>query len=104
MDAASQARLDRGERMVELLKQPVFSPMSPAGQVISIYIGSAGLLDDVPAAEVNQFALDFLAWLEENHPAIVDKINQTGQFEDNTMQQLDDALNQYKASRTPKEL
>src|SRR6187397_541474 len=55
LDAVSRAQLDRGERLVELLKQPLNSPMPVEEQVVSIYVGTAGLLDDIDAAQVKQF-------------------------------------------------
>ncbi|MCJ7777854.1 MAG: F0F1 ATP synthase subunit alpha, partial [Sedimentisphaerales bacterium] len=59
LDKASQAQLDRGSRMVELLKQPQFCPMSVGEQVITIFVGSSGLLDDIPVKEVGELVIRF---------------------------------------------
>jgi len=96
LDPASQAQLDRGSRMVELLKQPQFAPMSVGEQVITIYIGSAGLLDDVPVNAVSEFAAGFLQWLRQQHPEYADQIHKTKKFPDDLAQNVAAALKQYK--------
>ena len=60
LDKATQQQLDRGYRMVELLKQPQYQPMDVVDQVMSIYAGSEGYLDDVPIKEVSRFEAEFL--------------------------------------------
>ncbi len=60
LDKATQQQLDRGYRMVELLKQPQYHPLHFADQVMSIYAGTEGYLDDVPVKEVPRFESEFL--------------------------------------------
>ncbi len=96
LDPASQAQLDKGTRMVELLKQPQFSPQPVGEQVITIYIGSAGLLDDVPVEQVTAFAAGFLAWLRKEHADIIEQIHQTKKFPEDQAQKVATALKQYK--------
>jgi len=98
LDPASQAQLDRGSRMVELLKQPQFAPLSVGEQVITIYIGSAGLLDDVPVNAVSEFAAGFLQWLRQQRPACIDDINKTKAFSDAQVEAIASALKEYKAA------
>jgi F-type H+-transporting ATPase subunit alpha len=82
LDPAAQAQLDRGNRMVELLKQPQFAPMSVGEQVITIFAGSSGLLDDVPIVDVIPFMNDCLKYLAQNNPDYADQINKTGKLPD----------------------
>jgi F-type H+/Na+-transporting ATPase subunit alpha len=96
LDAASQAQLDRGNRMVELLKQPQFSPMSVGQQVITIFAGSTGLLDFLPLKEVGGFMTAFLEWLSSQHSNYIEEINKTGKFSNELASQISDALNKYK--------
>src|SRR3989442_10380321 len=65
LDKATQAQLDRGYRMVEILKQPQFKPMHFADQVIVIYAGAKGYLDKVPIKQVAAWETQFLRYLKE---------------------------------------
>jgi F-type H+-transporting ATPase subunit alpha len=82
LDAVSKAQLERGYRLTELLKQPLNSPMPVELQVISIFAGTSGLLDDIPVADVRRFEADLLAWFEGRHSAMLDTIRETGQLPD----------------------
>src|SRR5210317_180924 len=63
LDAATQSRLDRGYRMVELLKQPQYQPRHIVDQILSIFAGTRGFLDDVPVKEVAKWETDFLRFM-----------------------------------------
>ena len=78
LDAVSRAQLDRGERLVELLKQPLNSPMPVEEQVISIFAGTSGALDDVPADEVRRFETELLEWMRSRHAGLLSEIRDTG--------------------------
>jgi len=78
LDAVSRAQLDRGERLVELLKQPLNSPMPVEEQVVSIYVGTAGLLDDIHASEVKKFELELLEFMRGRHSGLLTEIRDTG--------------------------
>jgi F-type H+-transporting ATPase subunit alpha len=78
LDPATQARLDRGYRMVELLKQAQYQPMSVAEQVVSIYAGTRGHLDDVPVAKVREFEQGLLDFIRNRSPELLEKIVQIG--------------------------
>jgi F-type H+-transporting ATPase subunit alpha len=82
LDAVSKAQLERGYRLTELLKQPLNSPMPVELQVISIFAGTSGLLDDIPVADVRRFEADLLTWFEGRHSAMLDTIRETGQLPD----------------------
>ena len=71
LDAATTAVLDKGERNVEILKQPQYSPLTVEKQVAIIYLGSKGLLKDVPVDKVKEFEDTFLTTLEKNHPDVL---------------------------------
>ena len=71
MDAATTAILGKGERNVEILKQAQYSPMSVEKQVAIIYLGSKGLLQNVPVNKVKEFEEMFLTTLEQKHPEVL---------------------------------
>jgi len=96
LDRASQRRLERGNRMVELLKQPQFSPMSVGEQVITILAGSSGLLDDIPVEEITGFATDMLRWISEHHPDLIDEINKTGKLSNELSNGITGSIKEFK--------
>ena len=98
LDSATQRQLDRGNRMVELLKQPQFEPMPVGEQVITIFVGASGLLDDVPINNVSKFVAEFLKWLSNEHPAYAGEITSTGKFSDDLGRRVTDAMNTFKAT------
>ncbi len=69
LDAASRAQLDRGARLVELLKQPQYSPFPVEEEVVSIWAGTTGQLDDVPIEDVRRFETEFLDYLRRSSRA-----------------------------------
>ena len=78
LDAVSRAQLDRGARLVELLKQPLNSPMPVEEQVVSIFVGTSGGLDDVPVEQVRRFERDLLDWFRSRHSGMLAEIRETG--------------------------
>ncbi len=100
LDAATQAQLDRGSRMVELLKQPQFCPMSVGEMVITIFAGSSGLLDDIPIKNVSDFASGFLRWLAKEHPEYISEINNTKVFSTELVEKIKQALSQFKSLKS----
>jgi len=74
LDAVSKAQLERGYRLVELLKQPLNSPMSVEEQVVSIFAGTKGYLDDVPVVDVRRFELELLAHMRSRHGALLNDL------------------------------
>ena len=84
LDAATQAQLSRGVRMVEMLKQGQYVPMPVEQQVIVVYCGTTGLLDSIPVERIKEFEVGFLSFFESKHPEILDGIR--------TKQKMDDAM------------
>jgi F-type H+-transporting ATPase subunit alpha len=82
LDKVSQAQLDRGYRLVELLKQPLNSPMPVEEQVVSLYAATNGYLDPVPVAEVRRFEGELLEWFRLRHRDILDAIRTSGDIPD----------------------
>jgi len=82
LDKVSQAQLDRGYRLVELLKQPLNSPMPVEEQVVSLYAGTQGYLDPVPVGEASRFEAELLEYVGARHRDILDAIRETGDIPD----------------------
>jgi F-type H+-transporting ATPase subunit alpha len=82
LDAVSQAQLDRGFRLTELLKQGLNSPMPVEEQVVSLYAGTRGYLDPVPVTDVRRFETELLSWFRTRHADILDGIRTTGNIPD----------------------
>jgi F-type H+/Na+-transporting ATPase subunit alpha len=98
LDPASRAQLDRGARLVELLKQPQYSPFPVERQVVSVWIGNEGYLDDVPVEDVRRFETDFEDEIQRLHPGIYDTIRETGQLSEDTIVALKDAVARFRAT------
>jgi len=96
LDKATQAQLARGERLVELLKQDQYAPMPVEEQVISIYTGVSGALDDLAVSEVLPFERGFLPFVKERYPEIPKEIRATQDLSDETMRLLDKAITEFK--------
>jgi F-type H+-transporting ATPase subunit alpha len=74
LDAATTAVIEKGKRNVEILKQPQYSPLAVEKQVAIIYLGTKGLLMDVPVAKINDFEKLFLTELEQKHPEVLESL------------------------------
>ncbi|MGH3811080.1 MAG: F0F1 ATP synthase subunit alpha [Pseudonocardiaceae bacterium] len=100
LDATSRRQLERGARLTELLKQGQYAPMPVEEQVVSIFLGTRGHLDDVAVADVGRFESGFLDDVRRNHQGILDTIRETKQFSDETEQQIVDAVTVFKKQFT----
>jgi len=96
LDPASRAQLERGARLVELLKQPQYSPFPVERQVVAIWAANQGYLDDVPVEDIRRFEADFLEDIQRNRAGIYDAIRETGQLNDDTAVALKDAVEQFR--------
>src|SRR4051812_24291923 len=96
LDQASQDQLARGSRLVELLKQPQYSPFPVEQEVVSIWAGTTGELDIVPIGDVRRFEREFLDYVGREHKGIYDAILQTGRLEDDTVEALKSAIGAFK--------
>jgi len=96
LDAASRAQLDRGARLVELLKQPQYAPVPVERQVVAIWTGTTGALDDVPVGDVGRFEEEFLGFVGRRQPGIYDAIRESGELSDDTATALKDAIEDFR--------
>ncbi|MGP3933437.1 F0F1 ATP synthase subunit alpha [Nonomuraea sp. KM88] len=100
LDAASKAQLERGQRLVELLKQPQYEPFPVERQVVSVWGGTTGELDEVPVDDVRRFETEFLDFLQSSHKGILDTIRETNELTDDTVTSLKDAITEFKKGFT----
>jgi F-type H+-transporting ATPase subunit alpha len=98
LDKATQSRLDRGVRTLEILKQGVHQPMSLEKQVASLYTVVKGHVDDLPVQDVTRFEGQFLAFLESNRPEILHSIRDTKDITPDNDKALVEAIVQFKKS------
>jgi F-type H+-transporting ATPase subunit alpha len=95
LDRASRQQLDRGARLVELLKQPNYSPYPMDEEVVSVWAGTEGKLDDIPVGEIRRFETEFLAYLRHSHAGVLATIA-SDEWNDDLVVSLDDAIAQFK--------
>jgi F-type H+-transporting ATPase subunit alpha len=96
LDAATQRQLDRGRRMVELLKQPQYRPYAMTDQILSIMAGSLGFLDDLPLNQVLAFEKDMLRHFHDEHPEIGEELLRTGALTDELTETVREVLKNFK--------
>ena len=96
LDAASKAQLERGARLVELLKQPQYSPMAVEEQVVSIFLGTEGHLDSVPVEDVSRFESEFLDHLHAGDGAILTDIRESKKLSEETQEKLVAEIDRFK--------
>lgn len=96
LDKATKAQLDRGQRLTEVLKQGQYSPLSVEKQVMAIYLGTKGYLDDVAVKEVTRCEKEFLDFMEANHPEVGADILKTKKITDENEEALKKAIAEFK--------
>jgi F-type H+-transporting ATPase subunit alpha len=96
LDPTSKAQLERGARLVELLKQPQYSPMPVEEQVVAIFLGTRGHLDSVPVEDVQRFETEFLEHVRASHGDILKEIRETKKFPEETAEKLTEVVNEFK--------
>jgi F-type H+-transporting ATPase subunit alpha len=96
LDAASKAQLERGSRLVELLKQGQYQPQSMEREAVSVWSGTSGNLDDVPVEDIRRFDAEFLDHIDRNHSAIFEAIRSTTDLSDDNISQLEKAIAEFK--------
>jgi F-type H+-transporting ATPase subunit alpha len=97
LDKASQAQIDRGRRVVEVLKQPQYRPMPVEQQVMSIFAVTNGFIDDAPIEDAKRFETELLVFLEARHPEIGTEIRDAGALPDETVERLTQAIGEFRA-------
>jgi F-type H+-transporting ATPase subunit alpha len=100
LDAASAASLERGARLVELLKQAQYQPQAVEEQVVSIFLGTRGHLDSVPVADVRRFESEFLDHVRRNHEGIFGEIRDTGKLSDELADRIASTVKDFKPEFT----
>ncbi|MFW6719830.1 F0F1 ATP synthase subunit alpha [Streptomyces sp. MAR4 CNY-716] len=96
LDAASKAALERGQRMMELMKQPQYAPFPTEDQVVSVWSGTNGILDDVPVADVKRFERELLDHLHRENKDLLTGIREGGKMADETIEALREAVESFK--------
>jgi F-type H+-transporting ATPase subunit alpha len=99
LDKVSQAQLERGYRLTELLKQGLHSPMSVEEQVVSLFAGTRGVLDTIPVADVRRFETELIEWFRTRHGDMLEGIKATGAIAD--ADAFDAAVKAFAESFTP---
>lgn len=97
LDESSRKQLERGQRMVEVLKQPPYSPLPVENQVVIIFAGSNGYLDDIPVSAVTKFEAELYPYIEAKYPDIFEQIRNKKALDKDIEEALDKALNEFKA-------
>jgi F-type H+-transporting ATPase subunit alpha len=97
LDATTQKQLDRGQRMVELLKQPQYAPYSFEDQVVSIFAGTQGHLDDLPLSDVLPLEKGLLQHVHDEFPEILSELVETGELSDQLAEKLTKVIKDFKA-------
>ena len=100
LDSASKAQLERGARLVELLKQPQYVPFSVEREVVSVWAGTTGQLDDVPVEDIRRFETEFLDYVARDHKGVLDTIASTKDLPDETVGLLESAVTEFKKGFT----
>ncbi|HEU0286440.1 MAG TPA: F0F1 ATP synthase subunit alpha [Nocardioidaceae bacterium] len=95
LDAASRRQLERGQRLMQLLRQPQYSPYPFEEQAVSIWLGTQGKLDPVPVSDVLRYESEFLEYVRREHSGILDAIRETKQLESDTEQAIEDAVDSF---------
>jgi len=98
LDASTQRQLDRGYRMVELLKQPQYDPFPVEEQIVSIYAGAKGFMDDLPVSKVAEFETSLLQYLRDQKPEILQELKDVGVMSDGLAEAIDQAATTTKST------
>jgi F-type H+-transporting ATPase subunit alpha len=103
LDASSRATLDRGQRLVEVLKQGQYSPYPVEREVVSLWLGTTGKLDRVPVNDVRRFEAEFLDYIARGHPGVYDEIRTSKVLGDDAVQSLEKAVDEFYGQFTTSE-
>jgi F-type H+-transporting ATPase subunit alpha len=96
LDRATQAQLNRGARLTELLKQPQYSPMPVEQQVVVLWAGTKGMIDDIALEDIKKFEQGLLAFVENAHPGLLDKIRERKKLDDELESELRSIVTEFK--------
>ncbi|WP_031505865.1 F0F1 ATP synthase subunit alpha [Streptomyces megasporus] len=96
LDEASKAALERGKRMMELMKQPQYNPFPTEEQVVSVWAGTNGKMDDVPVEDIRRFESELLDYMRREHKDLLTGIREGGKMSDDTVQAIAEAVDTFK--------
>ncbi|AEI15339.1 ATP synthase subunit alpha [Flexistipes sinusarabici DSM 4947] len=96
LDAATQAQLNRGERLVELLKQGQYEPIAVEEQVLSIFTGVNGYLDDIAVEDITRFEKELISFAKSNHPDVLESIKKEKKLSDELTEKLEKLVEEFK--------
>ena len=96
LDVSTQNLLNRGSKLTELLKQDQYSPMTVAEQVISVFTGVKGYLDDLELNQIKDFERDFFAKISASNPELIEKVNTTGILDNDAESTLISVIEEFK--------
>ncbi|MNI30708.1 ATP synthase subunit alpha [compost metagenome] len=96
LDKSTQARLTRGSRMMEILKQGVNQPLAVEEQVVSLYTAVKGYLDDIPLGDVRRFEAEFLSFVKSQHEEVLQSIRDTKDLVADNEAKLKDVIEKFK--------
>ena len=100
LDEATRKQLERGQRVMELMKQTQYSPMSVASMAVSLFAVENGFLDDVEMEKIGSFESALQGFINSSHSDLVERINATGDYDDETEGQLNSALEDFKKTQS----
>jgi F-type H+-transporting ATPase subunit alpha len=101
LDKSTMQQLERGRRMVEILKQKQYEPMPVAEQVAILWAGANGHLDDVPIDRVREFERDYLEYIRNAHPQVLEKIRSEKELSDEVVKMLEEAVEGFRKGFAP---
>jgi len=100
LDETTRKQLERGQRVTELMKQKQFAPASVADQAVSLFAANKGFLDDIDLKKIRDFEAALQAYMRSNHAELLDRINKTGDYNDDIEKGLQAAMAKFKSSST----
>lgn len=96
LDPATQKQLDRGKRLTEVLKQPQYKPYTEAEEVLSVWSVTSGNLDDIPAEAVSKFEAEFLDYVKDHNPKLLDELSDGKKIDENKIKLMDKTVKEFK--------
>ena len=100
LDEATRKQIERGQRVTEIMKQAQYAPLRVSEMAVSLYAANEGYLDDLPVNKVRDFELALQGYMKSSHAKLLEKIDQTGDYNDEIQKGLSEALKGFKATQT----
>jgi F-type H+-transporting ATPase subunit alpha len=101
LDKATQAQLAKGSRLVEVLKQPQYKPLSVEKQIMIIYAGNNGYLDDFPESSLKKYEEELYPFIEEKFPEIERELKEKKELDSSLKEKIEKALKEFNSKFTP---